>query len=71
MAQAHPKNYKRCVFCKKWGGNANLVFKSPQVGYEYKASVFGKCMQNNSTQPATGGLGCRTYAPSYEAEKLL
>ena len=70
MALAHPKNYKRCLFCSKWTGDAGLVFKNPQVGYEYKTGVYGKCMQNNSSQPCTGGVGCRDYSPSYEASRL-
>jgi len=67
----HPKNGKKCAFCKRWNGNANFIFKNAQVGYEYEIGVFGKCMKNGSNQPSTGGVNCRDYEPSVEANKLL
>jgi len=68
---ALPKNYKRCVFCKSWNGNADLVFRNPQLGYQFTSDVRGKCMKNGSTQAASGGSNCRSYEPSYEASKSL
>jgi hypothetical protein len=67
----HPKNGKRCMLCKRWGGDAALVFKSPQTGYEYSTGIFGKCMKNGSNQASTNGNSCRDYEPSYEASRLL
>ena len=70
-AVLHPKNVKRCAFCKRWDGDANLVFKSPQAGYQFESSVYGKCFKNNSKQLASGGVNCKDYEPSPEANKLL
>jgi hypothetical protein len=67
----HPKNGKRCAFCKRWNGNANLTFKNPQAGFEYMLGVYGKCMANNSNQPSSGGTSCPKYEPNVEAYRLL
>lgn len=67
----HPKNGKRCAFCKRWTGDARLIFKSPQVGYQFTTGVFGKCMKNGSTQTSTSGNGCKDYEPGVEASRLL
>ena len=67
----HPKNGKRCALCKRWGGDANLVFKTPQTGYQFTTGVYGKCMKNGSNQVSTNGVNCRDYEPSVEANKLL
>lgn len=67
----HPKNGKRCAFCKRWDGNANPVFKNPQTGFQFTTGVSGKCMKNGSRQASTNGNGCRDYEPSVEASKLL
>ena len=65
----HPKNWKHCVFCKYWMGNANLEFRSMAVGYEYDITASGKCMKKNMSMSANSM--CSMYAPSYEATKLL
>jgi hypothetical protein len=67
----HPKKGSKCAFCKRWNGNADLVFKHPSTGFEFTTGVFGKCMATNSNQPSTGGQQCRNYEPSVEASKLL
>lgn len=67
----HPNNGKRCAFCKRWTGNANLVPKNKQVGFEYDSGVYGKCLANGSSQPSTGGANCRDYEASPEASRLL
>lgn len=66
----HPKHYKNCVFCEYWNGNADLVFKTPAMGYEFENSVVGKCMKTG-WQRRSGQQGCPKYTPSREAEKLL
>ena len=70
---SHPKNYKRCVFCKRWTGEnaANPVFKSPQTGFQFNIGVYGKCAKNGSNQPSTGGVNCRDYEPSPTANRVL
>lgn len=35
----HPKNGKKCAFCKRWNGDANLVFKSPTTGFQYTVEM--------------------------------
>lgn len=67
----HPKKGKRCAFCKRWNGDANLVFKSPQTGFQFTTGVFGKCMKYGGTKVSTNGDGCKDYAPSVEADRLL
>jgi hypothetical protein len=67
----HPKNGPKCAFCKRWTGDADLVFKHPTTGFEFSAGVFGKCMATNSTQPSTGGSSCKKYEPSVEASRIL
>lgn len=67
----HPKNGKRCALCKRWDGNANLIFKSPTTGFQFTTGVFGKCMATNSNQVSTGGTSCRHYEPSVDASRLL
>ena len=71
LAMGHPNNGTKCVFCKKWTGDANLTFKSKIAGYQYTAGVYGKCMYGGGNQPSTGGANCRNYEPSYEASRLL
>jgi hypothetical protein len=70
---AHPKSGKKCAFCKRWNGDANLEFKSPSAGYLITVGVFGKCMASASgiNQPSTGGTSCNKYEPSVEASRLL
>lgn len=67
----HPKNGKRCAFCKRWNGDANLVFKNSQMGYQFTTGVYGKCMKNGGNQASTNGVNCRDYEPSTEANRLL
>ena len=50
----HPKRVKDCVFCKFWIGDAGMRFVNSAVGYEYEASVKGKCTKRNNS--ATPGL---------------
>ena len=70
-AIAHPKKMQYCAFCKRWNGDAELVFKSPTAGFQYTTGVFGKCMATNSNRPSTSGQGCKSYEPSVEASRLL
>ena len=70
-ATAHPKNTKKCAFCRKWDGDANLVFKSPQVGFQYDLGKYAKCMKNGSTQPSGGGTVCNYYEPLEKVKALL
>lgn len=66
----HPKRVKDCVFCKFWIGDARMRFVNSAVGYEYEASVKGKCTKRNgSATPAC--YSCPSYVPGPEAEKLL
>ena len=69
----HPKKQPRgqCAFCKRWNGDAEVAFKNPQAGFEFKLGKFGTCMVFGSTQPSTGGSGCKSYEPSVEASRLL
>lgn len=71
MATAHPKTGQKCVFCKYWNGDANLVFKNKIVGFEFQNGEYGKCMANGSNQPCTAGVSCRSYEISYEASRAL
>jgi len=68
---AHPKKAQKCAFCKRWNGDAKLIFKNQHVGYEYESGVYGKCMATNSNQPSTNGAYCKNYEPSVEASRLL
>lgn len=67
----HPKNGKRCAFCKRWSGNANLTFKNSQTGYQFTTGEYGKCMKNGSNQVSTNGNGCHDYEPGIDAGRLL
>ena len=68
----HPKKGSKCAFCKRWNGDANLVFKSPHTGFEYDgAGTFGICMITNGSKPSSGGAGCKHYEPSVEANRVL
>lgn len=71
MAIGHPKNGSKCVFCKYWNGNANIVIKSRTMGIEFQNGVLGKCIKNNANKFSTDGLGCRDYEISYEASKVM
>ena len=66
----HPKRTKRCAFCKRWDGDAKLVFKNPQMGFEF-ITAQGKCMATNNKRPSTDGHSCKHYEPSVEASRLL
>ncbi len=66
---AHPRTVKKCVFCKRWSGDANMIFKSPQSGFQFDLGVYGRCMANNSNQPSSGS--CSNYEPSAEASRIL
>jgi hypothetical protein len=66
----HPKRVKDCVFCKFWIGDAGMRFVNSAVGYEYEASVKGKCTKRNGlATPAC--YSCPSYVPGPQAEKLL
>ena len=66
----HQKRVKDCVFCKFWIGDAGMRFVNSAVGYEYEASVKGKCTKRNgSATPAC--YSCPSYVPGPQAEKLL
>ena len=66
----HPKRVKDCVFCKFWIGDAGMRFVNSAVGYEYEASVKGKCTKRNGTAtPAC--YSCTSYVPGQQADKLL
>lgn len=67
----HPKNGSRCAFCKRWNGDANIVFKNPQMGFEFTTGVYGKCMKKGGNMVSTTGHNCRDYEPSPEASRLL
>ena len=66
----HPKRNPICAFCKRWDGDANLVFKSPAMGFQVTTSVQAKCMALN-TMTASHRTGCKQYEPSVEASRLL
>lgn len=68
---AHPKKTKKCVLCKRWNGDADLVFKDQHQGFQFTSGVYGKCVINGASKPSTAGTGCKDYAPSVEAERLL
>ena len=68
---AHPKKLQRCAFCKKWTGDANLVFKNPISGFQFEGDSKGKCMVDNSTKSSVLGGGCKHYEPSVDASRLL
>ena len=63
----HPKRVKDCVFCKFWIGDAGMRFVNSAVGYEYEASVKGKCTKRNGS----ACYSCPSYVPGPQAEKLL
>ena len=66
----HPKRVKDCVFCKFWIGDAGMRFVNSAVGYEYEASVKGKCTKRNGLAPPAC-YSCPSYVPGPQAEKLL
>ena len=66
----HPKRNQICAFCKRWNGDANLIFKHPH-GFQVTTGVVGKCMVTNNNRQSTHGVGCRDYEPSADASKLL
>ena len=70
---AHPKSGKKCAFCKRWAGDANLEFRSPSAGYMITTGVMGKCMASASglNMASTAGTACNKYEPSVEASRLL
>ena len=67
---AHPKKAKHCAFCKRWNGNAGLIFMSSTQGYKFDPSINGKCMASNQNR-RSGISGCKDYEPSVEAGRLL
>ena len=70
---AHPKKGKKCAFCKRWDGNADLEFKGPSTGFLITTGVTGKCMASSSglNMASTAGATCSKYEPSVEASRLL
>ena len=71
MSYAHPARQKRCAFCNRWTGNANLKFKNPAIGFEFDR-VTGKCAKNNGFYSSiTSADRCEYYDPNMEARKLL
>ena len=66
---SNPQNTKRCAYCKRWTGDADLVLKPHTI--QFTAGEYGKCLQTNSNQASTNGGNCKYYAPSIEADKYL
>jgi len=72
MAIAHPARNKRCVFCNRWTGNANLKFLNPNTGYEFTTGAMGKCAKTNGMYASNHIADkCDYYDPNMDARKLL
>ena len=73
MVVAHPARSKRCVFCNRWIGNANLKLKSANSGYEFNGMVNGKCAKTNATIVAQASIAekCDFFDPSMEARRFM
>lgn len=52
-----PDNYRRCVFCTKWKGNASHANK-------FKSGVYGTCVMYNRDQLSTDGIDCKDFEPN-------
>jgi hypothetical protein len=66
---SHPKKSKKCAFCKRWDGDANLKFKASTTGFEYTLGVRGKCMLKNNIQISSNS--CSKFEPSAKVEGLM
>ena len=72
MATAHPARNKRCVFCNRWTGEANLKMIAPNIGYEFTTAAMGKCAKNNATRPSHWIADkCEHYDPNMDARRML
>jgi len=67
----HPKRVKKCAFCKRWNGDADLEIKNPASGIYFTMGVYGKCMVRNASRVSNAGDNCKEYEPSVEASRLL
>ena len=68
-----PRKVKRCAYCKRFEGDAQLRKGNTNGTVAFKDGVYGKCLRRqHPTQAASnGGSNCQDYAISVEAERFI
>ena len=66
-----PKNYKKCALCKRWEGDAGLIYDTGSKTFKFDTGVRAKCAANGSMRESTNGDSCKDFAPSVEASRAL
>ena len=66
-------NVKRCAFCKKFVGDAQLKRGSSNGMVWFKEGVKGKCTRQARSMEAVsgGGSNCQDFAISVDADRLI
>ena len=67
---AKPKLSHLCVFCESWTGNADMVFRSAGMAYEFEREATGKCIKKGGTTKAASSC-TKYFEPNREAKKLM
>ena len=68
-----PRKVKRCAYCKRWEGDAQLRKGNTNGTVAFKDGVYGKCLKNQHPVQAAsnGGNTCKDYAISVEADRFI
>jgi len=68
-----PRKVKRCAFCKRFEGDAQLRKGNVNGTVWFKEGVKGKCTRQARPMDASsqGGANCQDYAISVEADKFV
>jgi len=73
MPDFNPKNAKRCAYCKRFTGDAQLRRGNNNGTVWFKEGVKGKCTRQVRPMEAVsgGGSNCQDYAISVEADRFV
>jgi hypothetical protein len=69
MLYAKVKNYKFCVFCRYWNGNANVKFNDLQKVLTYNPRVSGTCAKKGTSRSSENT--CGEFALGYEFQRFV